>query len=124
MAALPGQLFTVFMLSHFRKAIVAAVLSRLNDHYAPVTSKIEFRGDTTVTQALLQAEYNANQWNKHAVVLYLDKACDKVDRRILFENVVPRVGVHRHTHAHCLAPGPPFAAYCRQRKSAPTAIAR
>lgn len=61
------------------------MLSKLDEQYTPATSQFGFQGGVLVTQALLQAEYNAKKVMNHAAVLDLEKAYHKVDRKTLLE---------------------------------------
>lgn len=65
------------------KFIDTALLSILNEQYTPPESQFVFQEVVAVTQALLQAEDNAGTGMRPTAVLDLEKAYDRVDRRLL-----------------------------------------
>lgn len=75
----------VCLLSHTRKRIDTAVLSILNDQFNPSDSQFGFQEEVAVTQALFQAENNANTGTSHMAVFDLEKAYYKVHIQLLLD---------------------------------------
>lgn len=72
------------LLSHTRKILDTAELTKVNIVFAPTRAQLGFQLGLSVQQAIIMAEYNARRRGmKHMAVLGLEKAYDRVDRRKL-----------------------------------------
>lgn len=83
----PANYLSVCVLSNVRKAVDAAFLPMMNGHFVPARSQFGFQQWIAVTQALLWDVDNARKSMCHAAVFDLDKAYDKVERRLILQVV-------------------------------------
>lgn len=71
------------LLSHARKVIESAVLTKVNFSFTPTRAQFSFQPGISLQQEMLTEDGNARRGLSHMAVLDLEKAYDRVDRRKL-----------------------------------------
>lgn len=67
------------------KVVDTAVLAMINENFTLAPSQFGFQQRVPITQVLIQANDNTPRGLKHAAILDLKKAYDKVNRTTLIE---------------------------------------